>query len=42
MLKVIDKPRPELSPYAPKIITMTINPEKLRMLSVQVEKSLTG
>ena len=30
MLKVIDKPRPELSPYAPKIITMTINPEKIK------------
>ncbi|HPY97662.1 MAG TPA: polyribonucleotide nucleotidyltransferase [Clostridia bacterium] len=30
MLKVIDKPRPELSPYAPKIITMTIDPEKIK------------
>jgi len=30
MLEVIDKPRPELSPYAPKIIRFTINPEKIR------------
>ena len=30
MLKVIDKPRKELSPYAPKIISMTINPEKIK------------
>jgi polyribonucleotide nucleotidyltransferase len=30
MLQTISKPRPELSPYAPKIITMTINPDKIR------------
>ncbi|NLY43609.1 MAG: polyribonucleotide nucleotidyltransferase [Clostridiaceae bacterium] len=30
MLKVIDKPRKELSPYAPKIMTTTIDPEKIR------------
>jgi polyribonucleotide nucleotidyltransferase len=30
MLKTIDKPRAELSKYAPKILTMTINPEKIR------------
>lgn len=30
MLEVIDRPRPELSPYAPKIITLTIDPEKIR------------
>jgi polyribonucleotide nucleotidyltransferase len=30
MLKAIDKPRAELSPYAPKIITTTIDPEKIR------------
>ena len=29
MLAVIDKPRAELSKYAPKIITFTINPEKI-------------
>ena len=28
--KVIDKPRPELSPYAPRILTLQINPEKIR------------
>ncbi|WP_058485201.1 polyribonucleotide nucleotidyltransferase [Defluviitalea phaphyphila] len=29
MLKVIDKPRPNLSPYAPQIITTHIDPEKI-------------
>ncbi|MDW7674312.1 MAG: polyribonucleotide nucleotidyltransferase, partial [Bacillota bacterium] len=30
MLKVIKEPRPELSPYAPKIITTSIHPDKIR------------
>lgn len=30
MKKVIDSPRPELSPYAPKIDKMMINPDKIR------------
>ncbi|MGI5842274.1 MAG: polyribonucleotide nucleotidyltransferase [Christensenellales bacterium] len=30
MLAVIDKPRAELSKYAPKIITFSINPEKIK------------
>ncbi|WP_134686247.1 polyribonucleotide nucleotidyltransferase [Brevibacillus migulae] len=30
MLEAIAEPRKELSPYAPKIMTMTINPEKIR------------
>ncbi len=30
MLACIDKPREEVSKYAPKIISMTINPEKIR------------
>ena len=30
MLQVIDKPREELSPYAPKIIQTTIHPDKIR------------
>jgi len=30
MLKVIDKPRPELSPYAPKMLTLTIDVDKIR------------
>ncbi|MFX3624666.1 MAG: polyribonucleotide nucleotidyltransferase [Ectobacillus sp.] len=30
MMSVIDQPRSELSPYAPKILTMTINPDKIR------------
>jgi polyribonucleotide nucleotidyltransferase len=30
MGKVLEKPRPKLSPYAPKILTIQINPEKIR------------
>lgn len=30
MLAVIDKPRPKLSPYAPRMITMEIDPDKIR------------
>ena len=30
MNEVIDKPKPELSPYAPRIIRTQINPEKIR------------
>jgi len=30
MLAAISEPRQELSPYAPKILTMTINPDKIR------------
>lgn len=30
MKKTIDRPRPELSPYAPKIIQMKIHPDKIR------------
>ena len=30
MMTTIDKPRNELSPYAPKILTVHINPEKIR------------
>ncbi len=30
MRKVISEPRPELSPYAPKIIKLLINPDKIR------------
>ena len=32
MNEVIDKPRPELSPYAPRIISMTIDPDKIRII----------
>ncbi len=32
MLEVIDKPREELSPYAPLMITLTIDPEKIRFV----------
>jgi polyribonucleotide nucleotidyltransferase len=28
--KVISRPRPELSPYAPRILTIQINPDKIR------------
>ncbi|MBQ8682198.1 MAG: polyribonucleotide nucleotidyltransferase [Selenomonadales bacterium] len=30
MLEVIDRPREELSPYAPRIITLQIHPDKIR------------
>lgn len=30
MEKVLAKPRPQLSPYAPRIVTLQINPEKIR------------
>lgn len=30
MMEVISEPRPELSPYAPRIITMEIDPDKIR------------
>lgn len=30
MKKVLAKPRPELSPFAPRILTIQINPEKIR------------
>jgi len=30
MMEVIDKPRPQLSPYAPRIITTVIHPDKIR------------
>lgn len=30
MAKAIDKPRPELSPFAPRIIVLQINPDKIR------------
>ena len=32
MEKVIAKPRPELSQYAPRLITIKINPEKIRLV----------
>lgn len=32
MLKAIDKPRAELSPYAPRIETITINPDDIRLV----------
>jgi len=30
MMEIISEPRPELSPYAPRIITMEIDPDKIR------------
>lgn len=30
MKKILEKPRPELSPFAPRILTLQINPEKIR------------
>ncbi len=47
MLECIDKPRPEVSEYAPKVMVMNINPDKIRdvigpggkMISSIIEKS---
>jgi len=30
MIKTLDKPRPKLSPFAPRILSLQINPEKIR------------
>ena len=30
MAKILPKPRPELSPFAPRVLTLQINPEKIR------------
>ena len=30
MAKVLEKPRPELSPFAPRVLVLQINPEKIR------------
>jgi polyribonucleotide nucleotidyltransferase len=32
MMEEIDTPRPELSPYAPRIISMSVDPEKIRVV----------
>ncbi|MFH1012814.1 MAG: S1 RNA-binding domain-containing protein, partial [Candidatus Peregrinibacteria bacterium] len=32
MSKVIDKPRAELSPFAPRLITLKVNPDKIRFI----------
>ncbi|MDD2215884.1 MAG: polyribonucleotide nucleotidyltransferase [Eubacteriales bacterium] len=32
MMEELDKPRPELSPYAPRIITMCVDPDKIRLV----------
>ena len=42
MLKVIDKPRPELSPYAPLMTTMKIDPEKIRFVIGPGGKTING
>ena len=38
MLEAIDKPNEKLSPYAPQMIKMKIDPEKIRELSDPVER----
>lgn len=32
MDKILDKPRPDLSPFAPRLITIKVNPEKIRFI----------
>ncbi|MBX6330997.1 MAG: polyribonucleotide nucleotidyltransferase [Gemmatimonadaceae bacterium] len=42
MEKALAAPRPELSPYAPRIVTMTINPEKIGDLIGPKGKTIRG
>jgi polyribonucleotide nucleotidyltransferase len=42
MRKALAEPRPELSPYAPRIVTMTINPEKIGDLIGPKGKTIRG
>jgi polyribonucleotide nucleotidyltransferase len=42
MDKALDAPRPEMSPYAPRIITMQINPEKIGELIGPKGKNIRG
>lgn len=41
MLQTIDQPRTELSAYAPKVVTMTIKPDKIRDVIGPGGKKLT-
>ncbi len=42
MSKALAEPRPDLSPYAPRIVTMTINPEKIGDLIGPKGKTIRG
>ncbi len=42
MQKALDAPRPDLSPYAPRIVTMSINPEKIGDLIGPKGKTIRG
>ena len=42
MDKALDAPRPEMSPYAPRIVTMQINPEKIGELIGPKGKNIRG
>jgi polyribonucleotide nucleotidyltransferase len=42
MLETIDKPREELSPYAPRIMRFTINPDKIREVIGSGGKTING
>jgi polyribonucleotide nucleotidyltransferase len=42
MNKALNAPRPDLSPYAPRIVTMTINPEKIGDLIGPKGKTIRG
>ncbi|HJU64283.1 MAG TPA: polyribonucleotide nucleotidyltransferase [Gemmatimonadaceae bacterium] len=42
MRKALPAPRPDLSPYAPRIVTMTINPEKIGDLIGPKGKTIRG
>src|SRR5688572_16056415 len=42
MRKALAQPRPDLSPYAPRIVTLTINPEKIGDLIGPKGKTIRG
>ncbi len=42
MMETISEPRPELSPYAPRILRFTINPDKIREVIGSGGKTING
>ena len=41
-METISEPRPELSPYAPRILRFTINPDKIREVIGSGGKTING
>lgn len=42
MLSAIDKPRPDMSPYAPRLVTMKIDPDKIGLVIGPGGKTIKG